>query len=262
MLSVLSPAKSLNLEPLETPPPTTEPALMKDAESLMRTARNLSQKRIRELMSLSQDLAKLNYDRYRSFELPFTPDNALPAALTFNGDVYRGLRARELSLEDLGWAQSHIAILSGMFGVLRPLDLIQPHRLEMGTRLPTRRGKNLYDFWGDKVTKRLATMLDGHDDPTLVNLASNEYVKVVRGDHLPGRVVEVVFHDYKKGKEPNVVSFYAKYARGLMARFVIDNRVDRVEGLKDFAEERYRFQPGASTDERLVFGRKFLPAGG
>lgn len=261
MLAVLSPAKSLNLDPVEEPLPTTEPALMKDASSLMRTTRNLSQKRIRELMSLSPDLAKLNYERYRSFELPFTPDNALPAALTFNGDVYRGLRARELSEGDLDWAQSHVAILSGLFGVLRPLDLIQPHRLEMGTRLPTRRGKSLYDFWGDRVAKRLAVMLDGHDDPTLVNLASNEYFKAVKRKRLPGPVVEVVFHDWKKGKEPNVISFCAKYARGVMARYIVEQRVDRVDGLRDFAEERYRYQPNASTEDRLVFGRKFVPAG-
>lgn len=262
MLAVLSPAKSLNLDPVDAPLPVTEPALMKDASSLMRTTRNLSQKRIRELMSLSPDLAKLNYDRYRSFELPFTPDNALPAALTFNGDVYRGLRARELSNEDLDWSQRHVAILSGLFGVLRPLDLIQPHRLEMGTRLPTRRGESLYDFWGDRVAKRLAEMLDGHEDPTLVNLASNEYFKAVKLDRLPGPVVEVVFHDWKKGTEPNVISFCAKYARGLMARYIIERRIDRVDGLRDFAEERYRFQPAASTERTLVFGRKFVPAGG
>ena len=212
-------------------------------------------------MSLSQDLAKLNYDRYRSFELPFTPKNALPAALTFNGDVYRGLKARELSEEDLDWSQNHVAILSGMFGVLRPLDLIQPHRLEMGTRLATRRGKNLYDFWGDRVAKRLATVLEDHEDNTLINLASNEYFKAVRTKRLPGPVVEIVFHDWKKGKEPNVISFCAKYARGLMARFIISERIDRVDGLKDFALERYRFQPDASTQDRLVFGRKFVAAG-
>jgi uncharacterized protein len=262
MLAVLSPAKSLNLEPVELGIDTTEPALMKDAGALMRTTRNLSQKKIRDLMGLSADLAKLNFERYRSFEVPFTEDNALPAALTFNGDVYRGLSARTLSEPDLDWAQNHVAILSGLFGVLRPLDLIQPHRLEMGTRLSTRRGTNLYDFWGDRVAKRLGAMLKEHPQPTLVNLASNEYFKVVRTKHLPGPVVTCQFHDWKKGTEPNVISFCAKVARGLMARYIVEQRLDDVAGLRDFAVDRYRFVPKQSSDDVLVFGRKFVPAGG
>lgn len=260
MLAVLSPAKSLNLDPVVREAPATEPVLMKDATSLMRTARGLTQTKIRELMGISADLAKLNYERYRSFELPFTEDNALPAALTFNGDVYRGLSARSLADDDLQWAQDHIAILSGMFGVLRPMDLVQPHRLEMGTRLKTRRGKNLYDFWGDKVTKRLAAMLADHEAPTLVNLASQEYFKVVRPQKLSAPVVTCEFHDWKKGTEPNVISFCAKYARGLMARYIIEERIDRPEGLKEFAIERYRFVPEQSDDRRLIFGRPFVPA--
>jgi len=260
MLAVLSPAKSLNLDPVARDAPATEPALMKDATSLMRTARGLTQTKIRELMGISADLAKLNYDRYRSFELPFSEDNALPAALTFNGDVYRGLSARTLADDDLVWAQDHVAILSGMFGVLRPMDLVQPHRLEMGTRLETRRGKNLYDFWGDKVTKQLAAKLAEHEQPCLVNLASQEYFKVVRPKKLKAPVVSCEFHDWKRGTEPNVISFCAKYARGLMARFIIEERVDEVEGLKDFAGERYRFVPEQSSEDRLVFGRPFVPA--
>jgi len=260
MLAVLSPAKSLNLEPVAREVPVTEPMLMKDASSLMRTARGLTQKKIRELMGISPDLAKLNYDRYRNFELPFTIDNALPSALTFNGDVYRGLSARTLADDDLVWAQDHVAILSGMFGVLRPMDLVQPHRMEMGTKLETRRGKNLYDFWGDKVTKRLSSMLAEHEAPTLVNLASQEYFKVVRPKKLNAPVLTCEFHDWKKGTEPNVISFCAKYARGLMARHLIEERVDDPEGLKDFAVERYRFVPEQSTGDRLVFGRPFVPA--
>lgn len=261
MLAVLSPAKNLDLSPVSLEAPTTQPALMKDAESLMKTARGLTQTKIRELMGLSKDLAKLNYDRYRAFELPFTDDNALPAALMFNGDVYRGLRARELSDEELAWAQDHLAVLSGLYGVLRPLDLMQAYRLEMGTRLKTRRGKNLYQFWGTRVAERLDEMLADHADDTLVNLASNEYFKVVDTKAFQRPIVECVFEDWKNDPdEGKVISFMAKVARGSMARFLVTERVDRVEGLRDFAVDRYRFTPSASTDTRLVFRRKFIPA--
>jgi cytoplasmic iron level regulating protein YaaA (DUF328/UPF0246 family) len=260
MLAVLSPAKSLCLDPVDADLSCTQPVFMKDATSLMRTARGLTQKRIRELMSLSAELAKLNYDRYRGFELPFDDDNALPAALMFDGEVYRGLNARALPPEELAWAQEHIGILSGMFGLLRPLDLVQPYRLEMGTRLKTRRGGNLYAFWGDKIRKQLDRQLSEHEDPTLVNLASNEYFKAVRARDLSSPVLECVFHDYKDAaRTPNVISFMAKRARGLMARFIIEQRIDRVDGLRDFDLERYRFRRDLSTDTRWVFGRKFVP---
>lgn len=263
MLAVLSPAKALDFTPPGRPlPDSTRPALMKDAQSLMRTARRLSQRRIRELMGLSAELAKLNYDRYRAFELPFDEGNALGAALAFDGEVYRGLSARTLSAEDLAWAQDRIAILSGMFGVLRPLDLIQPYRLEMGTRLPTRRGDSLYAFWGDRITEQIGARLEGHADRTLVNLASGEYFKAVRPKKLPGAVVTCVFEDWKDAaRTPNVISFMAKRARGLMARYVVTERVDRPEGLRDFGLERYRLVPERSTPDRLVFGRRFVPAG-
>lgn len=260
MLAVLSPAKSLCLDPVDAELPATQPVFMKDAGSLMRTARGLTQKRIRELMSLSQELAKLNYDRYRSFDVPFDEENALPAALMFDGEVYRGLNARALSPDALRWAQDHVAILSGMFGLLRPLDLVQPYRLEMGTRLKTRRGDNLYAFWGDKLRKRIDQQLAEHDDPTLVNLASNEYFKAVRARKLKAPVLECVFHDYKdRARTPNVISFMAKRARGLMARFIIEQRIDRAAGLKDFDLERYRFRKDLSTEHEWVFGRKFIP---
>jgi cytoplasmic iron level regulating protein YaaA (DUF328/UPF0246 family) len=260
MLAVLSPAKNLDLSPSPLRVKTTQPALMKDAESLMRTTRGLSQKKIRELMKLSKELAKLNYDRYREFELPFSDDNAIPAALIFNGDVYRGLRAREFSAEDLAYAQEHLAILSGLYGLLRPLDLTQAYRLEMGTRLATRRGTNLYQFWGKRVAKELDVALEGHADDTLVNLASNEYFKVVGAKTFERPIVECVFEDWKKSPdEGKVISFMAKMARGSMARFMITQRVDRVAGLRDFKHDRYRFAKKASTSERLVFRRKFVP---
>ena len=260
MLAVLSPAKSLDLSPPKAPLPTTQPALMKDAESLMKTTRNLSQKKIRELMSLSDDLAKLNYDRFRSFELPFSDDNALPAAITFDGDVYKGLDARTLSPDDLAWAQDHLAILSGLYGLLRPLDLMQAYRLEMGTRLATRRGKTLYAFWGDRISAELDRRLAEHETPTLVNLASQEYFKAVQRKPLKARVVTCLFEDRKPGKERNVISFAAKRARGLMARWMIEQRVEREDGLRDFAAERYRFAKQHSSDDTLVFSREFIPA--
>ena len=262
MLAALSPAKNLDLSPVELALDTTQPALMDDASSLMKTTRGLSQAKIRELMGLSESLAKLNYDRYRAFELPFTDDNAQPAALIFNGDVYRGLRARELSAADLEYAQDHLAILSGLYGVLRPLDLMQAYRLEMGTRLPTRRGKNLYEFWGDRVAQQLDAALEGHDDDTLVNLASNEYFKVVRPKAFGRPIVTCIFEDWKTTPDDGkVISFMAKVARGMMARYIITERVDRVEGLRDFRVDRYRFAKKASTPTRLVFRRKFVPAG-
>ena len=263
MLALLSPAKSLDPTPAPAGVTSTTPAMMKEATSLMRTARGLSQKKLRELMNISADLAKLNYDRYRSFDLPFDDDNALPAALTFDGEVYRGLDARTLSAEDLTWSQEHVAILSGMFGLLRPLDLIQPYRLEMGTKLKTRRGKNLYQFWGDTITDRVNELLLDHKDDSLVNLASNEYFKAIRPKRLRGRVITCVFEDYKDEAEtPNVISFMAKRARGRMARFMIEERIETPEGLEGFDRDRYVFRPERSTDDRLVFGRRFIPANG
>ncbi len=262
MLAVLSPAKKLDLTPQPLALAPTTPTLMKDALSLMRTTRGLTQTKIRELMKLSPELAKMNSDRYRSFELPFTPSNATPASFAFAGDVYRGLDARTLSGSDLEWAQDRVLILSGLFGLLRPLDLIQPYRLEMGTRLATRRGKNLYDFWGGRVRELLESTLEGHDDPSLVNLASNEYFKAVQAKRFGRRIVHVVFEDWKEDPdEGTVISFMAKVARGMMARYIITERIDRAEGLKDFAVDRYRLDEARSTADRWIFKRKFIPVG-
>lgn len=262
MLALLSPAKNLDLSPADLDLSPTTPALMDDAQSLMKTTRNLSQKKIRELMKLSPELAKLNYDRYRSFELPFTSKNALPASLAFAGDVYRGLDARSLSAEDLEWAQDRVLILSGLYGVLRPLDLMQAYRLEMGTKLSTRRGKNLYEFWGDRIRDQIDETLDGHADPTLVNLASNEYFKAARAKKLDRRVVTCVFEDWKQDpNEGKVISFLAKIARGMMARYIISERIEQAEDLKQFKLDRYRFDKRRSTEDRWIFKRKFIPAG-
>ena len=260
MLAVLSPAKALDFTPAPLRIKTTEPALMRDATSLMRTTRGLTQKRIRELMNLSPDLAKLNYERFHAFEQPFSDTNAMPAGLAFNGDVYRGFDARTLEPEQLEWAQDKVAILSGLFGLLRPLDLIQPYRLEMGTRLKTRRGANLYDFWGDRIAKQIKARLAEHDDSTLINLASNEYFKAVKIKTLKTPVVECVFEDWKTHPdEGTVIGFLAKYARGLMARYIVTQRIDNVSGLKDFNVDRYSFQRSRSDASRWVFARKFIP---
>lgn len=262
MLAVLSPAKSLDLSPPPVAVKPTVPALMEEATSLMRTTRGLSQKRIRELMKVSEELAKLTYDRFHSFELPFDENNAMPAALVFDGEVYRGLSARSLGKADLEWAQDRLAILSGLFGLLRPLDLIQPYRLEMGTRLKTRRGTNLYGYWGDRIARRINEVVAGHRDPTLVNLASTEYFKAVQRKALDGPVIHCIFEDWKEREdEGSVIGFLAKRARGLMARYLVSERVDRADGLKDFNVERYAFRPARSTKDRWVFSRQFVPAG-
>lgn len=263
MLALLSPAKALDFS---SPPPTlaelppTTPALIDQAQMLMRSCRGLTQKKIIELMKLSPELAKLNYDRYRSFELPFSRDNALACAFAFNGDVYRGLDARSLGADDLEFAQHRIGILSGLFGLLRPLDLIQAYRLEMGTRLKTRRGSNLYQFWGDTLQRRIEATVAEHEDSSVINLASLEYFKAARAKQMQTRVIQCVFEDWKQGEDDgNVVGFLAKYARGRMARFIVENRIERAADLRTFDCERYRFRAQRSTDDTWIFGRRFIP---
>lgn len=262
MLALLSPAKSLDLTPPPVAVEATQPVLLEESARLVAVARRLSATEIGALMKVSPTLAERTRDRFHAFVLPFDGINALPAALTFDGAVYRGLAARELGADDLAWAQERLGILSGLYGLLRPLDLIQPYRLEMGTRLKTQRGANLYGFWGDRITRRIREVVAGHDDPTVVNLASVEYFKAVRPKGLHGSVVACVFEEWQEGPEDGrVVAVYAKRARGLMARYLIDARIDRAEGLKEFDAEGYRFQAGRSTESRWVFARKRRPAG-
>lgn len=254
MFAVVSPAKSLNLDPVEGLPSTT-PALLDDAERLARTCRNLSQKKLRELMSISKDLAKLNAERFAAFEAPFAGGNdAKQAALMFNGDVYRGLSATSLSADDLAWSQEHLGLLSGLYGLLRPLDQVQPYRLEMGTRLKTRRGTNLYQWWGDRVTKRINDVTADHADRTVINLASNEYWSVVQRKKLQSSVLTCEFRELRDGKA-QMISFFAKHARGLMARWIIEHRAESPEQLKGFDSEGYGFDPALSSDSSWVFTR-------
>lgn len=259
MIFVISPAKALDFE---TPPTTatqTQPDFLDDAEELVGILRRLSPAEVAKLMDLSDQLATLNVARYETWSRPFTPDNAKQAVLAFDGDVYDGLDARSLSDDDLAWAQQHLRILSGLYGVLRPLDLIQPYRLEMGSRLVNPNGRNLYAFWGDKLTRALDRLLvaerDAGREAVLVNAASDEYFKSVKGGALQARVVTPVFEDWKNGRY-KIISFYAKRARGLFCRHAIRNRVDDVEGLKRFEADGYAFVPEASSDDRLVFRRR------
>lgn len=259
MIIVISPAKALDYE---TPPTTalhTQPDFLDHAGELIAVLREKSPAEIAELMSLSDALATLNAARYESWSRHFSPANAKQALLAFDGDVYAGLDAPSLSEDELAWAQDHLRILSGLYGVLRPLDLMQPYRLEMGTRLANPRGKNLYAFWGERITEALNALLAREDaagrEPVLLNLASDEYFKSVKPKKLDGRLVSAAFEDWRGGRY-KIISFYAKRARGLMSRFVIRNRIDAVEGLKAFDAEGYAFAPEASEADRLVFRRR------
>ena len=254
MLAVVSPAKKLDTSSLNRALPLTQPGLLEDTEALMRTTRGLKASDLQSLMSISENLATLNHERFQSFSTPFTVDNSKPAALMFNGDTYTGLDASTLSDADLTWAQDHLAILSGLYGILRPLDLIQPYRLEMGTRLKTDRGTNLYQFWGELITNQIAGRVEEHADQTLVNLASQEYFKSVKTASLPGATITPAFKEMRENG-PKMISFMAKRARGMMARYIIEGRVDRPEGLKDFTSGGYTFDPEASTETTLTFIR-------
>ncbi|MDR0776466.1 MAG: peroxide stress protein YaaA [Azonexus sp.] len=255
MLILLSPAKSLDYQ---TPPHVvayTQPAFLEQSASLIEQLRRLSPADIAHLMSLSDALALLNFHRYADWHLPFTPDNAKQAVLAFDGDVYDGLAARTLSADDLAFAQRRVRILSGLYGILRPLDLMQPYRLEMGTRLANAAGKDLYAFWGERLVTAINDELAGMARPVIVNLASAEYFKAAVGRRIAGAVIQPVFEDWKNGRY-KIVSFYAKRARGLMTRYAVLNRLVEPEGLKNFAEEGYAFAAEVSDATTWVFRRR------
>ena len=260
MLILLSPAKRLDLERPPITPVLTEPALLSDAERLMARAKKLSPKKLQALMGISPALAELNHQRFQQMVIGGPPADARQAVMAFNGDVYLGLDAPSLSEADLHYAQEHLAILSGLYGLLRPLDAMQPYRLEMGSALKTRRGRSLYSFWGGRITRAINEHLADHEDPTVVNLASSEYFKSVQPKTLAGPLVTPVFKELHNGTL-KVISFNAKKARGLMARWIITNRVDRAARLLDFTEQRYTHQPTLGTPDRPVFTREFIPAG-
>ena len=233
-----------------TAPLSTQPALLNHAEELLVDLKTLAPQAISSLMSLSDNLGALNYERFQAWQTPFTEDNARPAMLAFKGDVYQGLDADSMSADDMRWAQDHLRILSGLYGVLRPLDLMRPYRLEMGTKLANQRGSDLYQFWGDIITDELNAI----GSSVLVNLASTEYFKSVKKKAIAARIVTPVFMDNKNGTY-KIISFYAKTARGLMSSYIIRNRITDVEQLKQFDSAGYRFNPALSETDQWVFVR-------
>jgi cytoplasmic iron level regulating protein YaaA (DUF328/UPF0246 family) len=255
MLIVLSPAKTLDFESRLPTRRHSLPAMLDASAMLIEQLRGLPAAEIGTLMDISEPLAELNAARFRQWQPPFTPANARPAALAFAGDVYEGLQAASLGSAGLTWAQSHVRILSGLYGLLRPLDLIQPYRLEMGTRLANARGRDLYAFWGDRIAQALREALDAQRRPVLVNLASDEYFRAARADSLGHRVVQPVFQERRAGGW-KVVSFSAKRARGLMTRFAAEQRLTDLEDLKAFALEGYRHDADASDERHWVFRRE------
>ncbi|WP_120511662.1 peroxide stress protein YaaA [Photobacterium salinisoli] len=255
MLIVVSPAKTLDYEsPLATKTYTL-PELTDHSMELIEVCRQLTPMDIASLMKVSDKIAGLNAARFADWQPDFTPENARQAILAFKGDVYTGLEADSLSEDDFAFAQQHLRMLSGLYGLLRPLDLMQPYRLEMGTKLANGRGTNLYQFWGSIITDKLNDALAGQGDDILINLASNEYFKAVKPKSLKGKVITPVFKDCKNGQY-KVISFYAKKARGMMARYIIDNRLTSVEQLKQFDVAGYYFAPEESTAAELVFKRE------
>lgn len=257
MLILLSPAKSLDYESaLPSDLPHTNPAFPAQTSELVETMRGFASHELASLMHISDALAYLNVGRFADFRVRPGAAHARQALLAFNGDVYAGLDAHSLAPEDLQWAQDHLAILSGLYGVLRPLDRMQPYRLEMGTRLATSHGSNLYAFWGDRIARHLDKQLSTHDgEPLVVNLASQEYFKAVDRKALHARVAECVFEEWHGGAW-KVMGFHAKRARGRMARFAIEQRAQRLDQLQDFQADGYAFAPTASSPDRLVFRRR------
>jgi cytoplasmic iron level regulating protein YaaA (DUF328/UPF0246 family) len=255
MLFLLSPAKTLDYESPVPPVPHTLPAFVEDAARLIGVLRRKSPRQLATLMDISDPLAGLNAARYEAWSPEFTERNARQAVLAFDGDVYDGLQARQLAPADLDWAQDHLRILSGLYGVLRPLDWMQPYRLEMGTALPVGRRPNLYRYWGSRIAEHLNAALAADKTPVVVYLASQEYFKAVDRAALKARVVDCVFEEWR-GTGWKIVSFSAKKARGLMARYAIMKRVETPRRLEGFDLEGYAFDPAASRPDRLVFRRR------
>jgi len=255
MLAVISPAKKLDFESPAKDLPIQQCQLLEQAEHLIKRCKELSPADIASLMKLSDNLAGLNAARFGQWNTPFTLDNAKQAIFSFKGDVYVGLDAETLSADDLAFAQGHLRILSGLYGLLRPLDLMQAYRLEMGTKLDNDRGKNLYEFWGSLITDCLNQSLKDNNSEILVNLASTEYFKAVKAKNINAQIITPVFKDYKNGQY-KIISFYAKKARGLMVRYMINKRVENPEQLTGFDYEGYAFDQSQSTNTTMVFTRR------
>ncbi|MDH3251081.1 MAG: peroxide stress protein YaaA [Acidimicrobiia bacterium] len=254
MIILLSPAKTLDYESPLVTKKHTEPLFPDRVAELVDILAAKSPADLGSLMSISDSLSELNFERYQDWEPVFTPENARPAILAFKGDVYHGLNVDGFDARDLNYAQNHLRILSGLYGVLRPLDLMQPYRLEMGSKLKNPAGKDLYAYWGDPITERLNEDLETARPKALVNLASQEYFGAVNTDKLDARVITPVFKDFKNGQY-KVISFFAKRARGVMASWLIRNRIDTLKGITEFDGDGYRYSPVDSTTDNPVFWR-------
>jgi len=259
MLMVISPAKSLDFETTPVTTKVTKPALLADSQTLINELRELAPHDISTLMGISDKLGTLNYDRYQAWQTPFTRKNAKQAILAFKGDVYTGLNAETFSEDDFAFAQAHLRILSGLYGLLRPLDLMQAYRLEMGTKFSNVGGKNLYEFWDEKITTAINKQLKAVDSDILINLASNEYFKSVKPKALKARVITPVFKDLKNGQY-KIISFYAKKARGLMSAYAIKKSITEPTKLKRFNWEGYQYNKELTEGDNWVFTRDEVPA--
>jgi len=254
MLALISPAKKLDFETESSVADYSQPDFLEQASALVNKARKLSRGQLAQTMKLSDALAELNYQRFKSFSTPFDLSNAKQAALMFNGDTYVGLKADTLTDDDFAFAQDHLRILSGLYGLLRPLDLIQPYRLEMGARFKPPKGDDLYGYWNGRLAEAVSGIVADHKDPTVVNLASNEYFKALRAKTLSVPVITPVFKEIKDG-QARVLGMFAKQARGMMARHMIVNRLEAPEGLKSFADGGYEYRDDPSDDKSWVFTR-------
>lgn len=262
MIHILSPAKSLDFDSKLPTEDFSLPPFLDDSEKLINKLRKSSKKKLRALMSISEDLAQLNADRYQSWEgKQELSKESRQAIFAFKGDVYQGLQAlEELSSTDVDYAQSHLLILSGLYGVLKPKDVIEPYRLEMGTKLKVGRKDDLYSFWGDKLTAQINQALKQHEDKVLINLASNEYFKAIDSKKVEGKIIHPEFKDAKNGQY-KFITFYGKKARGLMSRYLIQNRISKLEDIKGFDLEGYRYNAELSKAEKPVFTREENQAG-
>jgi cytoplasmic iron level regulating protein YaaA (DUF328/UPF0246 family) len=254
MLIVISPAKSLDYKTPSTTSKFTIPEMLDESEKLLLKLRKLKPKEVSDLMGISANLGQLNYERFQTWQQPFTPDNAKQAVLAFSGDVFQGLDASSLSEAKLLKLQSKLRILSGLYGVLKPLDLMQPYRLEMGTKLKVQRSADLYAFWKTKITPKIKVALEESGSKVLINLASNEYYKSIDTKKLGAEIITPQFKDYKNGKY-KMISFFAKKARGLMTRFILENDINEIENLQAFDLDGYAYNPRLSAEGKPVFTR-------
>ena len=254
MITLLSPSKKLNFEPQNMVDNYTQCEFIKSAEILANKAKDLTESDLKELMDISDKLAQLNRERFDRWSLPFNSSNAKQAILAFDGGVYSGLRANTFSNKDFGFAQDHLRILSGLYGILKPLDLIQPYRLEMGVLFQNPKGKNLYDFWKQSITDNLNNTLKKHPSPVIINCASVEYFSAIDLSKLKGSILSIVFKEYRNG-ELKFISFNAKKARGLMTQYIVKNKIDDHTNIKDFNYEDYKFDSKLSEDSKFVFTR-------